>query len=125
MPESPWSDRMYQEIRDIHKNFGITPIIAHVERYFGPFRTYGIPEKLAEMPVLVQSNANFFLRSGSRRTALNMLRKQQIHLIGSDCHNLTSRPPNLGEAVQVIDQRIGPGALRWIESNQNKVLAGE
>ena len=125
MPDSPWSDRMYQEIRDIHKNFGITPIIAHVERYFGPFRTYGIPEKLAEMPVLVQSNANFFLRSGSRRTALNMLRKQQIHLIGSDCHNLTSRPPNLGEAVQVIDQRIGPGALRWIESNQNKVLAGE
>lgn len=124
MPDSPWSDRMYQEITDIRKNFGITPIIAHVERYMGPFRTYGIPEKLAQMPVLVQSNASFFLHSGSRRMALNMLRKQQIHLIGSDCHNVTSRPPNLGDAVSVIEQRIGPSALRWIESNQNKVLVG-
>ena len=122
MPESPWSDRMYQEISDLHKNHGLTPIIAHVERYFSPFRTYGIPEKLAEMPVMVQSNANFFLRSGTRRMALNMLSKHKIHLIGSDCHNLTSRPPNLAEAVQVIEQKIGPSALRWIESNQDRVL---
>ena len=36
-----------------------------------------------------------------------MLKKDQIHLLGSDCHNLVSRIPNLMEAVAVIENRLG------------------
>lgn len=123
MPESPWTENMYKEIEGIQRNYGITPIIAHVERYFRPFRTYGIPEKLAKMPVMVQSNANFFLRSNTRKMALRMLKQGKIHLIGSDCHNLSSRAPNLGDAIHVIEQNLGWDAVNWIESNQKYVLA--
>lgn len=125
MPESPWSDSMYREIANISRNFGITPIIAHVERYFQPFRTNQMLDKLAKLPVLIQSNANFFLRNNTRRMALRMLQEGKIHLLGSDCHNLSSRAPNLGDAIHVIEHHLGSGAIKWIESNQNLILADE
>ena len=37
--------------------------------------TYGIPQRLEELPVLVQANAGFFLRAGTRARALRMLER--------------------------------------------------
>lgn len=122
MPIGPWTDRMYQEVEDIYIKHGITPIIAHVDRYIGPFRTHGIPRRLEELPVLVQANASFFCSGATRPMALHMLKKDQIHLIGSDCHNMSSRKPNLGDAVRIIRQRLGQETLDRIESYQDQVL---
>jgi protein-tyrosine phosphatase len=57
--------------------------------------------------------------------AMRMLRQGQIHLLGSDCHNLTTRVPNLDQAVQLIGKQLGEEALRWIQSNADDVLPGE
>lgn len=122
MPMSPWTQRMYQDLANIQTKQGLTPIIAHVDRYIQPFRTYKIPERLEQMPVMVQANASFFLDGATRRMALRMLDRGQIHLLGSDCHNLTSRAPNLDGAVQVIQRRLGEDALDWIQHNQWQVL---
>ena len=124
MPDSPWSDSMYRELEQIQVRRGLIPVIAHVDRYIRPFHTHGIPKRLEELPVLVQANASFFLRNSTRRMALQMLRRDQIHLLGSDCHNMTTRPPNLSEAVQVIGQHLGAGALRRIASYQADALGG-
>lgn len=107
MPKAPWTDTMYRELEAIQTRQGLIPVIAHVDRYIRPFKTYQIPERLEELPVLIQANANFFLRSQTKRMALKMLRKEQVHLLGSDCHNLTTRAPNLGNAVKVIRQNLG------------------
>lgn len=124
MPQSPWTDRMYREVEDIQVKQGVTPIIAHVDRYIGPFRTYGIPEKLEQLPVLVQANASFFLQPRTGRMALKMLRKDQIQLLGSDCHNLTTRAPNLGAAVEKIKGHLGNAAIEQIQFCQNEFLLG-
>lgn len=123
MPDSPWSDSMYQELENISQRREMIPIVAHVDRYIGPFRTYGIPDRLAELPVLVQANASFFLRSSTRTMALKLLRQDKIHLLGSDCHNLTSRPPVLGDAVAVIRQKLGEEPLERIQYYQKELLA--
>lgn len=125
MPESPWSESMYRELENVSVKQGLIPIIAHVDRYIAPFRTYHIPERLEELPVLVQANANFFLRSSTRSMALKMLKKNQIQLLGSDCHNLTTRQPYLGDAVEVIRHRLGPDALKRIQYYQNEILMDE
>jgi protein-tyrosine phosphatase len=125
MPMPPWSDRMYRELQDIHYKQGLNPIVAHVDRYIRPFKTYDIPSRLAELPVLVQANASFFRDRFTRSMAMRMLRQGQIHLLGSDCHNLTTRVPNLDQAVQLIGKQLGEEALRWIQSNADDVLPGE
>ena len=38
-----------------------------------------------------------------------MLERGEIHLIGSDCHNLTARPPRIGEAYGLIRKKLGDG----------------
>ena len=125
MPQSPWKESHYRELEGIYAKHGITPIIAHVDRYIRPFHTYGIPERLAELPVLVQANASFFIQSATRGMALRMLKKERIHLLGSDCHNMRSRRPNLEAAVQCIEQKLGMDAIRRIRYYQNGVLNSE
>ena len=123
MPDSPWTDSMYRELEKIPERQGLIPVVAHVDRYISPFRTYGIPDRLAELPVLVQANAGFFLRGSTRPLALKLLRRDKIHLLGSDCHNLTTRPPLLGDAVEVIRKKLGEEPLERIRYYQKELLA--
>ena len=122
MPVSPWSDSMLREVAAIPAKQGLTPIIAHVDRYIHPFRTHGIPERLENLPVYVQANASFFLHSATRGMALRMLKQNRIHLLGSDCHNLSTRPPNLGKVVQLVEQRLGTAATKRILSCEREIL---
>ena len=122
MPPAPWPEAVFQELESIWRRRGITPVVAHIDRYIAPFRTYKIPQRLQQMPVLVQANASFFLESRTRRMALKMLRADQIQLLGSDCHNLDSRPPKLGSAVELIRQQLGDEVLERIRSYQEDVL---
>ncbi len=122
MPRAPWTKSMFRELENISVKQGIVPILAHIDRYIRPFQTHGIPEMLKDMPVMVQANANFLLNAHTRRMALRMLQKDQIQLLGSDCHNLTDRQPNMGKALALIEQRLGTEVLERIASNQKVLL---
>ena len=122
MPYAHWSKSMYQELEDIYTKQGLLPIVAHVDRYIRPLNTHGIPQMLENLPVLVQANASFFLQSGTRRMALRMLQREQIHLLGSDCHDLKNRAPNLGDAVELIGQKLGQEAIAGIQTCEQAVL---
>ena len=124
MPPAPWPESFYQELEDIWRSRGISPVIAHIDRYIAPLRTHQIPRRLQQLPVLVQANAGFFLDGRTRRMALKMLKADQIQLLGSDCHNLTKRPPNLREAIHVIERKLGQSALLQLQSWQDCVLVG-
>ena len=55
-------------------------------------------------------------------SALGLLRRGQIHLLGSDCHNTDSRKPDLGAAVQIIRRKLGPEALERLNAWGESVL---
>ncbi len=122
MPPPPWTAEMYRELSDIWTQRGILPIVAHIDRYISPLRTHGIPESLARMPVLVQANASFFLDKRTGWMARQLLKAGWIHLLGSDCHNITTRKPNLGDALQCIRRRLGEAALEQLEYHQGNAL---
>lgn len=125
MPPAPWTEQMFRELEDICSNWGLTPIIAHVDRYISPLRTFGIPGRLEELPVLVQANADFFLKSFTRGLALRLLRENRIHLLGSDCHNLENRVPNLGGALKVIRKRLGEDGVMQINSWEASIIGNK
>lgn len=122
MPFCPWTDKVYRELEDIYCKQGLLPVVAHIDRYLGGFRSFGNPRYLEELPVLVQANAEFFLHRRTAATALRMLKKDQIHLLGSDCHNLTDRSPNLMEALSLIEKRLGREAIENICHWQQQAL---
>lgn len=122
MPMSPWSDRMLQELTGIHQKYRLIPIIAHIDRYISPFRNRGIMDSLAKLPVLIQANASFFTQKSTQRLALKLLREEKIHLLGSDCHNLESRPPNIDGAIKVIEKHLGSDAVMRINYQGDKLF---
>ena len=124
LPMGTWTDQMYRELEGIYAKQGLIPIIAHLDRYIKPFRATGVLRKLEELPVLVQANANFFLQRSTTNMAMRMLRRNQIHLLGSDCHNLVHRKPYLGEAVELIRHRLGSEIMKQIAENQDIVFRG-
>lgn len=122
MPDGQWAPRMYRELEKIALQRGLTPIIAHIDRYIRPFRTKGIPETLAQLPVLVQANGACFLDPWMRPLVMKLLKKGQIHLLGSDAHNMGDRAPNLAPAAEKIRNKLGEEALEIIAQNGMEVL---
>lgn len=103
MPFTPWTARQIQEVKKIQSRNGITVLMAHIERYL-KFQDPQVWDELRQAGVLTQCNAEFFLRWRTKRKALRMVKAGEIHFLGSDCHNMSTRPPRLGEAVSLIGQ---------------------
>ena len=124
MPMVKWDSRMYDDIYDIYRSQGLVPIIAHLDRYINIFNVKGVVDNLSELPVVIQANAGFFLDKSSKRLALKLLKNNVINIIGTDCHNLQSRKPNLKAALDVIEQQLGEEYIKRINLAGEKILSG-
>ena len=109
MPFTRWTDRMLAEVAELRRR-DILPVAAHIERYFS-FNSGAMLRRFMDMDILIQCNAEFFLSRRTAGKALRMLREERIHFLGSDAHNVSSRPPNLGAALDLIERKLGPRAL--------------
>ena len=121
MPFDIWTSAMISELISIQGKRGITPIIAHIERYFSLFKSSLLDEMISE-GMLVQSNAEAFLNVWTRGRALKLLEVGKIHLLGSDCHNTKKRAPNIAAALEMIEKKLGKDAVRRLCENSEKVL---
>ena len=106
MPTEKWTDFMVRELVELANTSGLKLIIAHIERYIYLQNKESI-KALDEAGILGQSNSSFFKRFGSRRKAIKLLKSGFIHFIGSDCHNMTTRPPTLDAAYRLIERKLG------------------
>lgn len=121
MPGTQWTDRMLEDINGIYIKQGIIPIIAHIERYISFFNWRKILKKLAELQVVIQVNGSFFLEHG--KFAFKMLKEGYIDIIASDCHNTTSRKPNLHLVRELIDRQLGEEYLNRITLTEQTILS--
>lgn len=108
MPISVWTEYTVKELVDLTTTKNLTVVLAHAERYLG-LQSLKTIELLNDSGILRQYNADFFLRFGQKRKALKMLERGEIHLIGSDCHNLNLRPPRIGDAYGLMRKKLGGG----------------
>lgn len=99
-PMIPWQDSMLDDIASLRDTCSCTPVIAHVDRFMDYLDDEALIDRVLERKMLVQVNAEYFINTKSQRKAFQNLKKGKIHLLGSDCHNLTSRAPNLSAARQ-------------------------
>ena len=116
-----WTPAMIDDIKALANYQDIKVIIAHIERYLDQDKR--LVRALIEDPdIRIQANAEFFLERGTRRKAMKMLKKGEIDFLGSDSNNLTNRVPNLGPALEEIEDALGTGVLERIEYNNMRLL---
>ena len=115
MPFSDWTGLQLETVEALVLDCRYDVVLVHPERFcFSKSNRHKL-KKLAELPIGLQVNAGSLLRWGTRRLALDLLQMAQYPLLGSDCHNLTSRPPNLKEGRKVVMQKLGEAFLKKID----------
>ncbi len=124
MPFRPWSEYAVREVVDIACQSNIIPVIAHVERYLF-LQKKGVAERLLQSGALFQVNSSFLTGWKQRRRAINMFKNGQIHFIGSDCHNLTDRPPNAAEAFSLLEKKLGSAFVNALSDYEHGLLGRE
>lgn len=106
MPFIPWSDHTIHLIYNLMGQTGITPVIAHLERYLKS-QYLGRVRQVLEMGVPIQISADILQYPLARRKVMKLLRREQVHLLASDCHNAIARTPNLKEAMDIVRRKQG------------------
>jgi protein-tyrosine phosphatase len=97
------------------QDLGVTPVIAHPERYPEVMRR---PEHLTDWirrGVILQITAQGLLGGMGKdiqRFTIHMLENGLAHVIASDSHGLRNRPPKLLEAFRFASEIVGEEAAR-------------
>ncbi len=112
--ELPYKKLDNQFLMQIHRfidTAGVRIIIAHIERYLNYTSSESL-KQVMNMDVLCQMNCESILRLPLlRKKLLNLIESDRIHLLGTDAHNITTRPVNMGEAYSYIEKKLGRTVL--------------
>ncbi len=119
------------EIADSYRKLverGVTPIITHPER--NPILQKNLPQilKWIELGCAVQVTASA-LTGGWGETAWRsvqwLLKRDAVHFLASDGHDLKRRPPVMSEAREAVAESIGEDVARaLVEGNPRAVVEG-
>jgi len=108
---------------------GLTPILTHPER--NPTLQQD-RARLAEWMrggVLVQVTCDSVIGQmgkTAQKMALELLDRRWVHFIATDAHNMSSRPPRLGEARDLVAKKFGAAyAESLVTTNPAAVFAGK
>ena len=122
MPFAQWTNLELDVLTRLCLDRDYQVILAHMERYLPLQRNKDIWEHMMLLPVTVQLNAECLLSPWGRGKYLDMFRAGRAHLLGSDCHNLKSRAPNLGAGRRIIEKKLGAMALLHIDDWGSQLL---
>lgn len=123
MPFAQWDENVVEDLKSLIDKHKLTLIIAHIERYYPFQRDKKYWEEVFDLPVFTQINAESFLSWKTRRRVFQFL-KSGTHrvILGSDCHNMKVRRPNLQEGRKVIADKLGMEYLQEIDALGERIL---
>jgi protein-tyrosine phosphatase len=120
--DKKWNNKIYEMIGNLILHFDIIPIIAHIERYPAIRRKH--IERLRDIGCLMQLNTSSVLDKKLKRKALNYIGSGLIDVLGSDCHNLSHRPPQIIKPIEEIRKYIGKERCDLLIRQSDRLIEG-
>lgn len=121
MPNVKWTQGVINELYRLVSRGDIQIMLAHIERCLF-LQDWEVVDYLLRNDVIMQSNASNFIGFLTKRKACKYLNDNIIHVLGSDSHNITSRPPRLKEALDVIEKKLGSDAVLHLISVSRDII---
>lgn len=112
LPFVPWGDTLNRQLHDLVGRTGVTPILAHLERY-KKLQTSERFNEILSLGLPVQISANSIVNVLTRGKSLRAL-GSWAHVIAGDCHDLASRAPCMGKAMNIVQNKLGNEAAEEI-----------
>lgn len=120
MPYQKFSRALYENISNLIITHDVHPILAHIERY-ADFMSFEQLCTVASLNVLGQINCSSLLDS-RKKTAMRCIENGMVHLLGTDAHSMSDRPPRFNEACAVIKKKYSDEVLSKMLNNAEKIL---
>lgn len=121
MPERKWTEYILKELTDMASDGRVTLVLAHVDRY-AHIQKQDVFYRLLQSGILMQINADFVNGFFTQRKAISMLKNDEAHFLGSDCHNMAERAPNIGRALTAIQKKLGKDFFQDFKNFMNEFL---
>ena len=113
LPFYQWDARLLRGLYDMLGHSGVTPVLAHVERYFLCQNKRMLNEVL-DLGLPVQVGTDMLAMTFS--PAMRLLRQGRGHLLASDCHDLRARPPALRQAMALVEKKLGQETVEELDA---------
>jgi protein-tyrosine phosphatase len=126
---TPWKE-IHEAVNKVLM-LGVTPIIAHIERYNALENQEDRVRELINMGCYTQINSEHVLKPRLfgdknrvfKKRACYFLEKNLVHIVASDMHNLDKRPPYMDQAREIIEELYGSSrAYNLFEGNAKTLL---
>lgn len=113
----------YDRLMNLYCDYGVRPVLAHIERYKALMDDPDKIQEFIDMGCLTQVNISSFADTprSIKKKVIKYMNSGLIHLLGSDCHNLESRPPEYEEGVKTIIKKCGEEAIDILMQNANQL----
>lgn len=129
--KTPWKD-MQEAVHEVML-MGVTPVLAHIERYDALAYQADRVEELIDKGCYTQVNSSHVLKAGIigdkskefKKRVQYFLERDLVHCVASDMHNTTTRPPFMQEAYQLVKNEYGPERAKALfKKNPLMILKG-
>ena len=124
MPVDKWSVFAKKELSELSCRGDLRLVLAHIDRYLG-YQSIETFAELSGQGVLMQLNSEAFTSFFMRGKALKMLASGMVQFIGTDCHDLGRRSPNMDKALAVIEKKLGAGYVHELKKIGNSLFLND
>lgn len=121
LPEYPWKPWLYDMLFSLAATNNITPIIAHIDRYID-LHPWDEICKLVSLNFPLQINAISSGGLNHRKKLVKLINSGAVNFIGSDCHNMIDRPPQIDEFKQKYRRLIGDDFYRYADKCSMRLI---
>lgn len=115
--ELPWDEKLsaatLADLEHLVYCVGITPVLAHIERYPHIIRGKSLPA-LLEIGCRLQTNLQAFTVPTYRRKLKRLAKNEQIDALGTDVHRAAGFEDELKKALAAVRDSLGEGFLKGI-----------
>ena len=96
----------FKDVQSIINSNRVKVVLAHVERFRACLDKKDFEQVMA-LPVTKQINTTSLIKDGFflKMQLFKYVRDEQVHILGTDAHNLTSRPVNMGDAMEILRKK--------------------
>ncbi len=101
MPMQGWEEKMFSDLLEAGHRFDFIPVLAHIDRYRLHASAWEWIDSFIAQGGLTQINTSA-LQSRLKKKAKQWIKDGKVHFLGSDCHGVRHRPPDLCRVLQEL-----------------------
>ncbi len=121
--QSKFTGKSMDILVKLKENYGITPVIPHIERYENLFYNDNMLEELTYMGVVIQTNVYSFNSFLKKRRLCKLINNGLVHILGTDAHSLIKgNPLEYKQACNIILEKCGRPRFNKIQATSADIF---